>query len=757
MSDFISSPQASESATVSSSTPPSSSLNLSSGAAAAVELVEFQSAPPSKPQSQPDRTGSPASNWSLSLDSLCVSLNTPIPPVKASQPSLSSIAPNSKPKEILRSISGRFFPGQICAILGSSGSGKTTLLNLLSGRNRPDHMTASGEIYLNVAKAKSSGSDAERLHAPVPASQRDLLSSISFVPQFDLHWSSLTPLESMLFTIELRHPGRWSAEQKAAKAESLLRSVGLWAARMTQIGDAEAGNGNSGLSGGEKRRLSVALALLDDSPIYLLDEFVTGLDSLNSYLLLALVRQLASDQGKTILLTIHQPISELFGLFDSLLVLEQGSVIYHGPRENFLPYFARLNFHCPENSNPLDFLFLNVVNSVDEEKEKEELEAGDDADAGHGQDSIERQKKRIDGFIESWKGLKHEYEYSQAQFNSQSLAKSANSDSGLLEIEKQKLMNPKDADSGIASDPESNSSLGPSSSVFFPYFGRFLTLFRRNFLLQYRNPAILFGRLAQQAFSFLFLGLMFSPLGDSFQSRLGAIFYVANNGLMAALFSTQTLYYNEKPLYLREYSNGLYSRLEYYWARILAELASRVMFPVSPACAIVGYLIIGFQLEADKLVLFAFLVFALDFSGSAMGFALSCCIPTAQLCLALTPMIVFPLGLMTGYYLHLPSLHWALRWISYISPSRYGFQAMVVNEFRGLKGCSSETLFSTASGSGDGSCLQGSDVIEFLGFSDNQNQNIYGEALIQFGFTLVFLAIGAIGFNYLKANGKAGK
>jgi ABC-type multidrug transport system ATPase subunit len=116
-----------------------------------------------------------------------------------------------------------------------------------------------------------------------------------------------------------------------------------------------------GISGGERKRTSIAFELISDPRVIILDEPTSGLDSLTSFVIVRYLRELAHGCGRTVLLTIHQPNSETFALFDRLLLMAEGRLIYQGPSSEAIAYFAdTLNLHCPEFHNPPDY-FMSVM------------------------------------------------------------------------------------------------------------------------------------------------------------------------------------------------------------------------------------------------------------------------------------------------------------------------------------------------------------------------------------------------------------
>ena len=132
--------------------------------------------------------------------------------------------------------------------------------------------------------------------------------------------------------------------------------------KLEQCADVLVGSSDiKGISGGEKKRTSIAFELISDPSVLLLDEPTSGLDSLTAFVIVRNLRELAVKKGKNIIMTIHQPSAEIFALFDRLVLMAEGSIIYQGAAAQAIPYFVD-NFclRCEPFSSPGDFL-ISVI------------------------------------------------------------------------------------------------------------------------------------------------------------------------------------------------------------------------------------------------------------------------------------------------------------------------------------------------------------------------------------------------------------
>jgi len=158
---------------------------------------------------------------------------------------------------------------------------------------------------------------------------------------------SLTVRETLHFAAIIRLPRHMTKFQKVARAEQVLSQLGLRHCADTLVGSEFV----KGISGGEKRRVSIAIQILTDPKILMLDEPSSGLDANTAHGMMELLQALAKE-GRTIICTIHQSRSDLFPLFGNLLLLANGRMIYSGKAENMMEYFEAAGYPCPTFANP---------------------------------------------------------------------------------------------------------------------------------------------------------------------------------------------------------------------------------------------------------------------------------------------------------------------------------------------------------------------------------------------------------------------
>ena len=252
--------------------------------------------------------------------------------------------------------------------------GAMEMLNMLAGRvSKKCGVTMSHSIKFNgeasspahygsrIAYVENTPSLQTRSFSPRSRATLTLRSFCRYVMQDDALFPTATVRETVMFAAFLR-PGPFAACEFAKKRElvdMLLKALGLWGCRDTLIGNPPM---ITGVSGGEKRRVSIACELVTIPEILFLDEPTSGLDSFAAYQVVTALQSLAA-AGCTVLCTIHQPSSEVFRLFDNTVLLVNGATVYHGRVDGMTDYFssdAGGNIACPPGFNPADHFMFHV-------------------------------------------------------------------------------------------------------------------------------------------------------------------------------------------------------------------------------------------------------------------------------------------------------------------------------------------------------------------------------------------------------------
>jgi len=451
----------------------------------------------------------------------------------------------SPSKPILNNVSAQIPSGSLTAILGASGSGKTSLLNTMSQRMRGSRLKKLGDILYNGNTELSSIRSA-------------------YVMQNDVLLPTLTVRETLKYSAELRLPPPVTPEERDAIVEEILLELGLKECADTRIGN----NERRGCSGGEKRRTSLGVQLLANPSVLFLDEVTTGLDATSALQLIQTLKDLAR-KGRTIIVTLHQPRSEIWGLFDHLILLTGGSPVYSGPTDSCLSYFEKLGYTLPTFVNPAEYLIdLAAIDTRSQELEEQSL-------------------TRVQRLVDSWKV------------------------SSLRAREKEAVS---------PGAPNTISSVIGRSS-----FSRQLRVqTARTLKTTWRDPLGMSGSLIEAIFMGVVTGWVFLNQDESLtgiRSREGSLYTAAAfQGFLILIFETYRLTL-DVPVFDREYAEGVVGVSSFLLSRRLARLFIEDI-PVPLIFSAAFYFLAGFRHLASQF--FTFFALLLLSQYLSVTFAMLC-------------------------------------------------------------------------------------------------------------------------------------
>jgi len=434
-------------------------------------------------------------------------------------------------KTILNDVSASLPSGSLTAIIGASGSGKTSMLNVMSQRISDSRLKQSGTALYNCNPKLSSVRSA-------------------YVMQQDVLLPTLTVRETLQYSADLRLPPPTTAEERRRIVEEVILELGLKQCADTRIGN----NEHRGCSGGEKRRTSLGVQLLANPSVLFLDEVTTGLDAASAFQLVKTLKHLGR-KGRTIIITIHQPRSEIWGLFDHLILLTGGSPIYSGPADVCLQYFAKLGHVLPPFVNPAEHLIdLAAVDTRSPELEETSL-------------------ARVERLKQAWRESPSSVPDPQAN-------------------EKPVLANASDA---------------KSSTTGLNLFGRQVRVQTlRTLRTTLRDPLGMTGSFIQVFSMAILTGWIFADLDGSLagiRSREGALYTTAAlQGYLILLFETYRLTL-DIGVFDREYSEGVVSPSSFLISRRLARMFTEDI-PIPLIYSIIFYFMVGFRHDASQFFTF---------------------------------------------------------------------------------------------------------------------------------------------------------
>ncbi|OQS53704.1 hypothetical protein EHP00_1531 [Ecytonucleospora hepatopenaei] len=535
-------------------------------------------------------------------------------------------------KVLLNGISGEIKPGKMVALMGSSGAGKTTLLNSLTGR-LDSSLTLTGEILVNNRRR-------------VPETWPKIS---AYVSQTFHAYENLTVKETLGFIIKILIKKGLEVENKTIsntnennnenilhnntntnnnilnnttnvvdnKINDLLKILGLEHAKENKVKE---------LSGGERIRLSVGIELVGNPSILFLDEPISGLDSFNAVKILKFLRDLAHEQRKTLIVTIHQPSYKMVQFFDKIYLMAKGGVVFDGTCEDCVDFFKSINLNLPENTNPTDF-FLDEIAVYDEESERK----------------VENMKKSFSEYVKN-KNITFE----------------------------------PTIDNNLVNEFDKDTRCCKFNTVLYD-------VFTRNLKDNLKNKPLLFVKTIQRITTAFLLSAVYWQLGakdpvEIFSFRGIFTFFVMNElfGICGPIFN---LFKQEQKVILRERQSGLYSGYTVYIAKFLSEMTFLFLFEF-PYLTVI-YLATGFYFTFWMYLQFIFIMFAEVMLGVTMGLTVSCAAPTSNSAQALGSTIAILFILFSGAFNNPSEFPGWLRWIIYISPVQYAFRGLLQSQAKG--------------------------------------------------------------------------
>ncbi|GMI10474.1 hypothetical protein TrLO_g8347 [Triparma laevis f. longispina] len=498
------------------------------------------------------------------------------------------------------------------ALMGPSGAGKSTLLDVLANRK------SEGTIYGGVENRAESS---------------------CYVMQSDCHIGNLTVLETLEFASLLRNPKSWTKDQHDSRVNYLLTSMGLSHISTSYVGSSF----TRGISGGQLKRLSIAVECITLPGLIFLDEPTSGLDSSISIEVMSAVRKLCDDGGRAVICTIHQPSIDCFEMFDDLLLLSEGRVIYEGPRNKAVQYFNELGYQNDKDTNPADFICEVAGGMV--------CGGGMDPNVSYGESHIKSPR------------------------------------------ELEKLFKSSNYHTPVTIDPNSNPKSRNMPKNPNNTFTQFRTLLNRGMLTNKRNTAYRNSQIIKNIIVGILAGVIFYQQGSmstsvwntttDFPESAGynvvSILYFAILYSITGNLQSIPMLFQQKLMFVRERSAGAYTTLPYWMCNSLVNLpliiGTHILFtnltywlvglPADPVT--VGYMFLN-----------TLMVNLISFYFSQL-LAASC--SSSQVALAVFPILFMFLSNFAGFTILLDNVQAQWCWAPYVSFPRWAYEGLVYVTF----------------------------------------------------------------------------
>ncbi|XP_016956737.1 ATP-binding cassette sub-family G member 4 isoform X2 [Drosophila biarmipes] len=606
-------------------------------------------------------------------------------------------------KTILKSVSGKFRNGEITAIMGPSGAGKSTLMNILAGYKTSQ---LSGSVLINSKERNL----------------RRFRKLSCYIMQDDVLIGNLTVREAMMVAANLKLGKNMISYAKVVVVEEILETIGLKESVNTLT---------CNLSGGQRKRLSIALELVNNPPVMFFDEPTSGLDSSTCFQLISLLRSLARG-GRTIVCTIHQPSARLFEKFDHLYLLAQGQCVYEGRVRGLVPYLSSLGYECPSYHNPADYVLEVASGEYGDAVPKlvEAVKSGACKKYSHKDYVLTLAQKMGNNDIIKGSGSGAENTAATLTLEDE---KPPLEDRGqlepsiLVEDPAEELKPPKtlesqqsqNSDCSVVNMPTTavddscsfssskgthnavgSGSGGPSAVVGcmtslldshesvvtlpnktgFPTSGwtQFWILLKRSFRTILRDKMLTHMRLFSHVIVGAIIGMIYYDVGNEaskIMSNAGCIFFVSLFTTFTAMMPTILTFPTEMSVFVREHLNYWYSLKAFYFAKTLADMPFQIVF--SSVYVLVVYYLTSQPMELERVSMFVLICVLNSLVAQSLGLLIGAGM-NIETGVFLGPVTTIPTILFSGFFVNFDTIPGYLQWVTYVSYVRYGFEGAMV-------------------------------------------------------------------------------
>ncbi|KAL4457602.1 hypothetical protein ABPG75_012467 [Micractinium tetrahymenae] len=652
---------------------------------------------------------------------------------------------------ILAGCSGTLRSGQVVGVLGPSGCGKTTLLGSIAGSaiDLGSGTVLTGSVQVDGHRRRNS--------------------QVAYVPQSDVLIPSLTVQECLRYSALLRLPQDTSPLTLQVHIERVLDELGL-----RHIADAQAGGsgGIRGVSGGERRRVTIGMELVTDPSILVLDEPTSGLDSYTADNLMHSLKVVAG-AGRVVVASLHQPSRDVFSSLDQVVLMGHGRMLYMAPPGDAEAWFERRGLPCPAGTAIAEHMLRiasdapsirHLLQALDQEGHAEPgsppraksaastlspLPAGGSSYGGsEGGDGASPGSDS--GFPNGCSGIGRDLSISKSPF-AQPAAQAAAAQAGppvRLAHPAQRMTSStssQETDADAAGADQGGGGKGAPSAAPSgrqPHrrkarYGRQLSvMFWRTLTDIVRNPALLLLHCVVALVMGLITGLTFynsDMTNIGVQNRMGGTFFVLAFLAFTSL-TTVDLLITERQVVTREVRGGYYNPSAYLLSKLTLDA---LLLRVLPALLYFFpfYYLAGFQTAAAFAAAYCLILVTFSCVVGAMSMSVTVASNTAgQASFAMNFLLLFSL-VFTGFLVNVNSIPAWIRWVHYLSIFYYAFEAMITGELSGM------VFTFQAYGSAPIPNVKGEVFLQTLGFKPGQTTTDIG-VLVGIYFLMVLCALG---------------
>ncbi|KAI9709653.1 MAG: hypothetical protein M1812_007631 [Candelaria pacifica] len=616
-------------------------------------------------------------------------------------------------RTILNSFTGCIRPGEMLLVLGRPGSGCSTFLKVL-GNQRFGYESIEGDVTYGGTDSKTMG--------------KDYRGEVLYNPEDDLHYATLSVKNTLSFALKTRTPGKASRNEGESRKDyvrEFLRVVSklFW---IEHTMDTKVGNEYiRGVSGGEKKRVSIAEAMITKASTQCWDNSTRGLDASTALEYVQSLRSLTNMAHISTSVALYQAGESLFDLFDKVLLIDNGKCAYFGTTEDAKGYFESLGFDCPDRWTTADFM-----TSVGDKHER-----------------VIR-----DGFEDRIPRSAEQFEH--AYRNSDVFRKNI-ADVEEFETHVEHLRQERHA---------AQTKATKKKNYTLPFHKQVFACTNRQFLVMFGDQGSLIGKWGGIFFQALIVGSLFYNMPKTSAgvfTRGGVMFFMLLFNALLAL-AELTAAFDSRPILLKHKSFSFYRPSAYAIAQTVADIPL-VLIQVL-IFDIVVYFMSDLARTASQFFISLFVLWVLTMSMYSFFRAIGALCKSLDVATRITGVAIQALIVYTGYLIPPTKMHPWFKWLIWINPVQYGFEALMANEFYNLEiqceppylvpqGPSAMPQYQSCliQGSQPGqTSVNGADYIR-TAFTYSR-AHLWRNIGIIFGFWIFFVLITAIGMEIQKPN-----
>ncbi|KAA8531085.1 hypothetical protein F0562_005794 [Nyssa sinensis] len=569
-------------------------------------------------------------------------------------------------RQVLNDVNCRAKPWEILAIVGPSGAGKSSLLEILAGKLTPE----SASIFVN--------------QKPINKARFKKISG--YVTQKDTLFPLLTVEETLMFSAKLRL--KLPESQLSSRVKSLIEELGLSHVAGARVGDDRV----RGISGGERRRVSIGVDVIHDPKVLILDEPTSGLDSSSALQIIDLLKTMAETRGRTIILSIHQPGFRIVKLFNSILLLANGSVLHHGTVDQLAVDLRLMGLQLPLHVNVLEF----AIDSVETLQQRQPI---------HVQQELQPQ------FVSTQHKKGDEGENRGGKFTLQQL------------FQQSKVINEETIDVGIDLPINFANSRLRETIILAHRFSKNI----------FRTKELFACRTLQMLIAGVVLGSIFYDLKDDLvgaEERVGLFAFILTF-LLSSTIEALPIFLQEREILMRETSCGSYRVSSYAIANGFVYLPFLLILALLFTVPL--YWLVGLNRSFMAFMHFLLLIWLILYTANSVVVCFSALVPNFIIGNSVISGVMGSFFLFSGYFISKHEMPNFWMFMHYISLFKYPFEGFLINEFSGSGKCL-DHMFGTC-------VVRGEDVLREEGYGEESR---WRNVVIMVCFILVYRFISYV-------------